>query len=78
MVGHMLGGAGAAESIASVCTLVDQRIHPSINVDALDEAFPINVVREATSADVSNVLKISAGFGGHNCALVFARPATDA
>lgn len=75
MVGHMLGGAGAAESIASVCTLRDQRIHPSINVDELDEAFSLNVVREVTAREVGHVLKISAGFGGHNCALVFGRAA---
>jgi 3-oxoacyl-[acyl-carrier-protein] synthase II len=73
MVGHMLGGAGAAESIASVCTLRDQRIHPSINLDELDDAFQLNVVTEATDRAVRHVLKVSAGFGGHNCALVFAR-----
>jgi 3-oxoacyl-[acyl-carrier-protein] synthase II len=73
MVGHMLGGAGAAEAIASVCTLRDQRIHPSINVDELDEGFELNVVTEAADREVGHVLKICAGFGGHNCALVFAR-----
>lgn len=73
MVGHMLGGAGAAEAIASVCTLVEQRIHPSINVDNLDPAFELHVITEPTDAAVRHVLKISAGFGGHNCAIVFSR-----
>lgn len=73
MLGHLLGGAGAVESIAVVCSLRAQRLHPSINVDELDPAFPIQVVRAASPADVRYVLKISAGFGGHNCALIFER-----
>ena len=75
MLGHMLGGAGAAESIAVVCTLRDGTIHPSINVDELDPqlaGFDV-VVREPRRADVRYALKLSAGFGGHNCALVFER-----
>jgi 3-oxoacyl-[acyl-carrier-protein] synthase II len=74
MLGHMLGGAGAAESIAVLCTLRDQVIHPSINVDELDPIFAgIDLVREARPAHVRYALKLSAGFGGHNCALVFER-----
>ncbi len=76
MLGHMLGGAGAAESIAVVCTLRDQVIHPSINADDLDPIFEgIDLVREKRAADVRYALKLSAGFGGHNCALVFERAA---
>lgn len=74
MTGHLLGGAGAVESIAVVRTLQDQRLHPSVNVDRLDpELGELDVVREARAADVRYALKISAGFGGHNCALVFER-----
>ncbi|MEZ4310127.1 MAG: beta-ketoacyl-[acyl-carrier-protein] synthase family protein [Polyangiaceae bacterium] len=74
MLGHMLGGAGAAESIAVVCTLRDQVIHPSINAEEIDPAFEgLDLVRERRSADVRYALKLSAGFGGHNCALVFER-----
>jgi 3-oxoacyl-[acyl-carrier-protein] synthase II len=73
MIGHLLGGAGAVESVATVCTLVDQTIHPSINVDDIDPVFAIDLVREARRADVRFALKASAGFGGHNGALVFER-----
>jgi 3-oxoacyl-[acyl-carrier-protein] synthase II len=74
MLGHMLGGAGAAESIAVICTLRDGTIHPSINVDELDPQLAgFDVVREPRRADVRYALKLSAGFGGHNCALVFER-----
>jgi 3-oxoacyl-[acyl-carrier-protein] synthase II len=73
MIGHLLGGAGAVESIAVVCSLLDQVIHPSINVDELDPAFALDVVRERRRASVRYALKCSAGFGGHNCALVIER-----
>jgi 3-oxoacyl-[acyl-carrier-protein] synthase II len=73
MIGHVLGGAGAVESIAVVCTLRDQMMHPSINVDELDPELRLDVVREARSADVRWAAKVSAGFGGHNCALVLER-----
>ncbi|MCC6903181.1 MAG: beta-ketoacyl-[acyl-carrier-protein] synthase family protein [Polyangiaceae bacterium] len=73
MIGHLLGGAGAAEGIACVCSLRDQRLHPSINVDELDPVFDLDVIREARPCDVRYAMKTSAGFGGHNCALVFER-----
>jgi 3-oxoacyl-[acyl-carrier-protein] synthase II len=73
MIGHLLGGAGAVESIAVICSLLDQEIHPSINVDELDPAFELDVVRERRRASVRYALKCSAGFGGHNCALIFER-----
>ena len=73
MVGHTLGGAGGIETIAVVCSLRDQKLHPSINVDELDEQFNITLVQQAQAADVSYALKVSAGFGGHNCVLVLAR-----
>ena len=75
MIGHLLGGAGAVESIATVCSLLDQTLHPSINVDDLDPVFAIDLVRERRRADLRYAIKASAGFGGHNCALVFERAA---
>ena len=74
MLGHMLGGAGAAEAIAVVCTLRDQLIHPSINADDIDPIFAgLDLVRDRRSANIQYALKLSAGFGGHNCALIFER-----
>jgi 3-oxoacyl-[acyl-carrier-protein] synthase II len=79
MVGHLLGGAGAIESIATICSLREGKLHPSINLDTLDpELEPLDVIRGGPrDADVVYALKISAGFGGHNCALVFRRAAED-
>jgi 3-oxoacyl-[acyl-carrier-protein] synthase II len=74
MIGHLLGGAGGVESVAVICSLRDQRLHPSINVDQLDPAFDIDLVVGAPrDANVRYALKVSAGFGGHNCALLFER-----
>lgn len=73
MIGHLLGGAGAAEAIACVCALRDRKLHPSINVDELDPVFAIDLVREARPTDARYALKTSAGFGGHDCALLFER-----
>lgn len=76
MIGHLLGGAGAVESIAVVCSLRDQVLHPSINVDEPDPECAVDLVRERRRADVRYALKCSAGFGGHNCALVLERAAS--
>ncbi|WP_437680561.1 beta-ketoacyl-[acyl-carrier-protein] synthase family protein [Sorangium sp. So ce131] len=73
MIGHLLGGAGAVETIAVVCSLRDQLLHPSINVDELDPECSLDVVRERRAVDVRYAVKCSAGFGGHNCTLVLER-----
>ena len=73
MIGHLLGAAGAVETIAVVCSLRDQVLHPSINVDELDPDLHVDLVRERRRADVRYAAKLSAGFGGHNCALVLER-----
>ncbi len=73
MIGHLLGGAGAVETIAVVCSLRDQLLHPSINVDELDPDCSLDIVREQRSVDLRHAVKCSAGFGGHNCALVLER-----
>ena len=75
LLGHLLGGAGAVESIAVLLSIRDGRLHPSLNLDNLDPALgSIDVVTGAArEATVRHALKLSAGFGGHNCALVFSR-----
>ncbi len=73
MLGHLLGGAGGVEAAVTVLSLRDQVIHPSINVDELDPGFELNLVQHETHMKLEHALKVSAGFGGHNCALVFGR-----
>jgi len=76
MTGHLLGGAGAIESIASIMALRDLVAPPTINLDDLDDDMPIDVAtapRELRprSAGPVAVLNNAFGFGGHNVALVF-------
>ena len=74
MTGHLLGGAGALESVFIVKTLQDRLAPPTINIDDLDPAVTIDVVRNKPRAlpagDIA-ALNDSFGFGGHNVVLVF-------
>ena len=73
LIGHLLGGASAVEAVATVCTLVDGIAHLSLNLDEPDPLFELNFLRESRRIDARYALKTSAGFGGHNCAIVFER-----
>ncbi|GAA3757545.1 3-oxoacyl-[acyl-carrier-protein] synthase II [Spinactinospora alkalitolerans] len=77
MTGHLLGGAGAVESIATVLTLHHGRIPPTINIDELDPGVTVDIVRdEPRELPTGAVAAIneSFGFGGHNIAIAFRRP----
>jgi 3-oxoacyl-[acyl-carrier-protein] synthase II len=75
MTGHLLGAAGAVESIFSVLSIRDGKVPPTINLDDLDPACAgLDIVAgQARSADIRHVLSNSFGFGGTNAALVFKR-----
>ncbi len=74
MTGHLLGGAGAIESIFCVLALHHRMAPPTINIENLDEAVTVDVVRDkprALPAGPIVALNDSFGFGGHNVVLVF-------
>jgi len=72
MIGHLLGAAGAIEAIASVLTIRDNVIPPTINFEEKDPECDLNyVVNTAMKKDVKTVLSENSGFGGHNTALLF-------
>lgn len=74
MVGHSFGAAGAIESVATVQTIVNGTIHPTINYEHPDPECDLDCVpNESREADVRVALKNSFGFGGHNACLVFKR-----
>jgi 3-oxoacyl-[acyl-carrier-protein] synthase II len=74
MSGHLLGAAGALESIATVLSIRDGVIPPTINLDDPDDDLDLDVVTEkARQLDIPAALNNSFGFGGHNVALVFTR-----
>ncbi|WP_093754669.1 beta-ketoacyl-ACP synthase II [Streptomyces sp. DvalAA-19] len=74
MTGHLLGGAGGIETVATVLALHHRTAPPTLNVDDLDEAIDADIVRgeprplpEGPIAAINN----SFGFGGHNVVLAF-------
>ena len=74
MTGHLLGAAGAIESIACIMALKHGVLPPTINYENPDPECDLDCVpNEARQAAVENVLNNSFGFGGHNVALVFGR-----
>lgn len=74
MTGHLLGAAGAVESIASLLTIKNNLIYPTINYLVPDPDCSLDYVPNvARPAEVSHILKSSFGFGGHNVCLVLAR-----
>ena len=75
MTGHLLGGAGALETIFTVLALHDRQAPPTINVENPDPELVLDLVRDKPRAlrdgDIAAVNN-SFGFGGHNVALVVA------
>jgi len=75
MTGHLLGGAGAIESVFIVKALQERLAPPTINIENLDPAVTIDVVRNtprSLPAGQIAALNDSFGFGGHNVVLAFA------
>jgi 3-oxoacyl-[acyl-carrier-protein] synthase II len=71
MTGHLLGGAGAAELIASVLSIQNKLVPPTINHTEPDEDMNLNFVpNRAQNHRIRTVLSNSFGFGGHNACLV--------
>ncbi len=74
MTGHLLGGAGAVESVAAILAL-HHRIAPvTANLEDLDDEVGLDIVHgeaRALRGGDAVVLNNSFGFGGHNVALVF-------
>ena len=74
MTGHLLGGAGAIESVFVVLALHHRLAPPTINIENFDEQITLDVVRDTPRVLPNGpiaALNNSFGFGGHNVALVF-------
>ncbi|CAB5041172.1 unannotated protein [freshwater metagenome] len=74
MTGHLLGGAGAVESVAAILALRHRLAPVTANLEDLDEEIGLDIVsgtpRVLRGGDAL-VLNNSFGFGGHNVALIF-------
>jgi 3-oxoacyl-[acyl-carrier-protein] synthase II len=74
MTGHLLGAAGAMESIFCVLALQHNVIPPTINYHTPDPECDLDYVpNEARQQELTNVMTNSFGFGGHNACLIFGK-----
>jgi 3-oxoacyl-[acyl-carrier-protein] synthase II len=71
MLGHLLGAAGAVETIICALAIRDGLVPPTINLDNPDEECDLDfVAHKAREKKVRVALNNSFGFGGHNVSLV--------
>jgi 3-oxoacyl-[acyl-carrier-protein] synthase II len=74
MTGHLLGAAGAVESVASILSIIHRFVPPTINhfTDDPDLDAKLNFTfNEAQPRDVQAALSNTFGFGGHNACVIF-------
>jgi len=74
MTGHLLGAAGGVEAIATVMTIANSIIPPTINYEDVDveEGLDLDYVPNvARKAEVNVAISNNFGFGGHNASIVF-------
>ena len=72
MTGHLLGAAGAIEAIATILSLNNNYIPPTINYKNFDSECDLNYLpNEGISKNIEYGLSNSFGFGGHNSVIIF-------
>jgi 3-oxoacyl-[acyl-carrier-protein] synthase II len=72
MIGHLLGAAGGAETIATILTVKTGVIPPTINLD--NPEFDLDLVpHKSVVSEVNAAINNSFGFGGHNASLVITK-----
>lgn len=72
MIGHLLGAAGAVESIATVLSVYENKVHPTINLDTPDPECDLDYIpHSAQEREVHAAVSNTFGFGGHNASLLF-------
>jgi 3-oxoacyl-[acyl-carrier-protein] synthase II len=72
-IGHLLGGAGAVESVISLIAMEGQWLPASLGVREADAVCTFDLVRTPREASVKRVLTNSFGFGGANATLIFGK-----
>ena len=72
MTGHLLGAAGALETIATILAIHESVVPPTINLDDPEDGL-LDVAYKPRQMDIPAALNNSFGFGGHNVALVLTK-----
>jgi 3-oxoacyl-[acyl-carrier-protein] synthase II len=76
MTGHLLGGAGAIEAIASIMSIQKGIIPPTMNCQEVDPLIPANInltLNTAVKKKVDVAMSNTFGFGGQNAVVMFRR-----
>jgi len=72
MTGHLLGGSGGIEAVATVMAIANDKIPPTINLENPDPECDLDYVPQIAREIIVNcALSNSFGFGGHNITLAF-------
>jgi 3-oxoacyl-[acyl-carrier-protein] synthase II len=72
MTGHLLGAAGGIEAIATVLSIKNNLIPPTINLDNPDPECDLNYsAKKKTKKEVNVAISNTFGFGGHNASILF-------
>jgi 3-oxoacyl-[acyl-carrier-protein] synthase II len=71
MTGHMMGGTGAFEALASVLSIYYQTVPGTLNYREPDPECNVNVVTETIEKPIRYALSNNIGLGGHNAAVIF-------
>ena len=72
MTGHLLGAAGGVEAIATVLSIINEKIPPTINLDNPDPECDLNYsAKKLTEKKIKFAISNTFGFGGHNASILF-------
>jgi len=72
MLGHPLGAASAIEAVVTVQSLLEQRLHPTLNLEEQDPQIELDCCAEGpVEHSFVCAASNSFGFGGHNSTLIF-------
>lgn len=72
LLGHSIGASGAIEAVVTALSLRDQQLHPSLNIET--PVADLNFVLTAQTRALELAVSQSFAFGGHNAALLMAKP----
>jgi beta-ketoacyl-acyl-carrier-protein synthase II len=74
MIGHLLGAAGAIETVVTLKSIQDSMVHPTTNLEVPDPECDLDYVSDGKRThDIKYALSNSFGFGGHNVTLVLGK-----
>jgi len=77
MTGHLLGAAGAVESIVCLLAMQNSTVPPTINNDNLDPQIDLDITpNKPKTRTIEYALNNGFGFGGHNATLIFKNGST--